>query len=101
MREDLVPVSPYQPANNMVTLGAGQRTDILVKANGSSTTSVYMRADISPICTNNDTTHSQINALAAIYYEKASRLNPPTSKKGYYDDTGCHNVSLTIARDSR
>lgn len=100
MREDLVPVIPYQPKDNMVTLGAGQRTDILVKANGSSTDAVFMRADISGICTNNDTTHSQTNASAAIYYENANRSKTPTTKKGDYYDFDCHNVSLIFAKDA-
>ena len=84
----------------MVTLGAGQRTDILVKANGSSTDAVFMRADISAICTNDDLSHSQINAFAAIYYEDADRSKTPTTEKGYYDDSNCHNVSLIIAKDA-
>ena len=100
MREDLVPVAPYQPNNNMVTLGAGQRTDILVTANGSSTDAVFMRADISNFCTNNDLTHSQINAVAAIYYEDADTSKTPTTEKGYYNDSGCHNVSLIFAKDA-
>ena len=100
MREDLVPVESYQPNNNMVTLGAGQRTDILVKANGSSTDAVFMRADISAFCTNDNLTHSQINAFAAIYYENADRSKTPTTKKGYYDDSGCHNVSHIFATDA-
>ena len=84
----------------MVTLGAGQRTDILVSANGSSTDAVFMRADISAKCTNDNLTYSQTNAFAAIYYENANRNKTPTTTKGYYDDSGCHNVSLLFAQDA-
>ena len=100
MLEDLVPVTPYQPDYNMVTLGAGQRADILVTANGSSTDAVFMRADISAFCTNDNLTYSQINAIAAIYYENADRNKTPTTTKGYYDDLRCHNVSLIVAKDA-
>ena len=43
----------------MVTLGVGQRTDILVTANGSSTDAVFMRSDISAFCVNDNLAHSQ------------------------------------------
>ena len=82
----------------MVTLGAGQRTDILVTANGSSTDAVFMRSDISAFCVNNNPAHSQSHALAAIYYENADTSKTPTSEAGYYDDNGCHNVSLFLAK---
>ncbi|KAM0805794.1 Cupredoxin [Usnea florida] len=93
---DLVPVVPYQPPYNMVTLGAGQRTDILVTANGSSTDAVYMRSDISATCVNDDLTHSQTQALAAIYYEKADVNKTPISTGKYYNDSGCHNDDLSM-----
>ena len=81
----------------MVTLGVGQRTDILVTANGSSTDAVYMRSDISANCVNNNLTHSQTQALAVIYYENASNKTLPTSTGKFYDDSGCYNVSRTLA----
>lgn len=98
MRKDLVPVVPYQPLYNMVTLGAGQRTDILVTANGSSTDAVFMRSDISAFCVNDNLAHSQTHALAAIYYEEADRSKTPTSSAGSYVDDGCHNVSQILAK---
>ena len=82
----------------MVTLGAGQRTDILVTANGSSTDAVFMRSNISTICVNNDTSHSQNQALAAIYYEEADRSKTPTSTAGSYSDSRCYNVSQILAK---
>lgn len=85
----------------MVTLGAGQRTDILVTANGSSTDAVFMRSDISAFCVNDNLAHSQTHALAAIYYEKADRSKAPKSTAGFYVDNGCHNVSQILAKYSR
>ena len=83
----------------MVTLGAGQRTDILVTANGSSTDAVFMRSDISAFCVNNNLTYSQTHALAAIYYEKADMTKTPTSTAGFYvDDNRCFNVSQILAK---
>ncbi len=84
----------------MVTLGAGQRTDILVTANGSSTDAVFMRSDISAFCVNDNLTHSQTHALAAVYYEKADRSKTPTSTAGFYVDDGCHNVSQILGKFS-
>lgn len=85
---DFVPVKPYK--TNVVTLGAGQRTDILVKASGLPTDSVFMRSNISAKCTG----ASQPLALAAIFYEKANRTAIPTSLQTDYDDSVCGNVSL-------
>ena len=73
----------------MVTLGAGQRTDILVNATGKPTDSVFMRSDISETCTGGD----QPYALAAIYYEEADPNATPKSQATSYDDSVCGNVS--------
>ena len=86
---DFVPVVPYQ--TNMVTLGIGQRTDVLVTANGESTDAVWMRADISTKCS----VANQPHALAAIYYENADTHAAPKSIATPYDDTVCGNVSST------
>lgn len=88
---DYVPVKPYK--TNVVTLGAGQRTDILVTANGLPTDAVFMRSNISAKCTN----ASQPLALAAIFYEHANRTAAPTSLATPYDDSVCGNVSPLIA----
>ena len=89
-KTDFVPVKPY--TTKVVTLGVGQRTDVLVKANGKPTDAVYMRSDISHKCTG----ASQEHALAAIFYEKANRKVAPTTNATLYDDSICGNVSLLM-----
>lgn len=88
---DFVPVEPY--TTKVVTLGVGQRTDILVKANGKPTDAVFMRSDISGPCTN-ATSEAGRHALAAIFYEKANRKVAPTTSATIYDDTLCGNDPL-------
>lgn len=84
---DFVPVKPYQ--TNMVTLGIGQRTDVLVKATGKSTDAVWMRSDISTTCS----LPSQPHALASIYYSGANTNVKPNSTATVYSDAVCANVS--------
>ena len=68
---DFVPIVPY--TTNVVTLGIGQRTDVLVKAIGKPTDAVWMRSNITCSLAN------QPNALAAIYYENANTNAVPKS----------------------
>lgn len=89
---DFVPVVPYE--TNMVTLGIGQRTDVLVKANGESTDAVWMRSDISTKCS----VANQPHALAAIYYEKADTHAAPKSTATPYSDEVCGNVSVLLSK---
>ena len=87
MNADYVPVIPYN--TSVVTLGVGQRTDVVVYGSGLPTDSVFMRSNISAKCTNG----SQPLALAAIFYEDANRTAAPTSLATPYDDSICGNVS--------
>ena len=90
---DFVPIKPYQ--TTMVTLGAGQRTDILVKATGDPTDAVWMRSDIS-----NCSSSKQPHAFAAIYYERANTTQEPTTTATTYNDTHCGNVSIARAPEN-
>lgn len=71
---DFVPLIPYEV--NVVTLGVGQRTDIVVKATGGPTDAVWMRSTLGPSaltgpgCTLNDGVSPE--AVAAIYYQDAN-----------------------------
>ncbi|KAL8814432.1 MAG: hypothetical protein Q9223_006342 [Gallowayella weberi] len=85
--QDFVPVQPYD--TNVVTLGIGQRTDVLVKANMPPDSAVFMRSNIT--CS----TATQPNALAAIYYEKANSSKTPQSTAQTYDNSKCGNDDLT------
>ena len=92
---DFVPVEPY--STTVVTLGVGQRTDILVEAIGEPTDAVWMRSDVSGQCSSS---HNP-TALAAIYYESANTTQEPTTTATIYDDTKCGNVSITRALENK
>jgi hypothetical protein len=82
---DFVPVVPYN--TTVLTLGNGQRTDIIVTANYSSTSTFWMRSNIT--CS----TSLNPNALAVIMYDKASTSAVPTSTPQRYT-AGCANDPL-------
>lgn len=77
---DYVPIVPY--TTSAITLGIGQRTDVLVTASGNSSSSYWMRSQIldaatcgglAPPGTNN------VPVYAAVYYEDADTTADPTS----------------------
>ena len=71
----------------------GQRTDVVVQADGVETGSYWMRSNISAICN----LPLQPQALAEIYYEKADTSNHPTSNPWPYTDNGkCNNDDLSL-----
>ncbi|KAF2158093.1 multicopper oxidase [Myriangium duriaei CBS 260.36] len=92
---DFVQIQPY--TTNVVTLGVGQRTDVIVQAIGKPTDSYWMRANISLPCSLNDGISP--GAVAAIYYEKANTSTVPTSKStldpAKYAYCGNDDLSLT------
>lgn len=83
---DFVPVQPY--TTNVVTLGVGQRTDVIVTATGASDSAIWMRSDISGNCSRS----AHPFALAAIYYEDANTDSVPHTTATPYDDSKCKNV---------
>ncbi|MCJ1387718.1 hypothetical protein MMC18_000561 [Xylographa bjoerkii] len=89
MANDFVPVEPYE--TNVVTLGVGQRTDVIVKATGRPTDAVWMRSDLSAKCAMAKNPH----ALAAIYYPSANTSSTPASTATPYDDVVCGNDNLS------
>lgn len=89
MANDFVPIVPYD--TNSVTLGVGQRTDVLVKATGLPTDAVWMRSNVSGSCSS--TTQSQ--ALAAIYYPQANATMRPNSPAWPVADSSCGNDPLS------
>ena len=84
---DFVPIRPY--TTSVVTLGVGQRSDILVVANGRSTDAVWMRSDLDQECF--PAVASQPHALAAIYYPDASPRLPDTTATPWTSNN-CSNV---------
>ena len=86
---DFVPVRPYK--TSVVTLGIGQRSDVLVTASGKSTDAVWMRSDLDQDCAL--VTANQPHALAAIYYPGASS-GLPESTATPYTVQNCSNVRV-------
>ncbi|KAI9819641.1 MAG: hypothetical protein M1827_007091 [Pycnora praestabilis] len=94
---DFVPVTPYQ--TNIVSLAVGQRTDVLIKADLPSNSSVFIRSDISATCSIHG---ANPHALGLIYYSQANTTALPTSSATPYNDTLCKNdpLSTTIPLDA-
>ncbi|RGP74913.1 laccase precursor [Fusarium sporotrichioides] len=89
---DFIPVEPYN--TKVVTLGIGQRTDVLVKGNGKLE-SYWMRSNISTNCS----LALAPNALAAIYYDNANQKKEPKSKPWNIPDPAtCANDDLSMTR---
>ena len=87
---DFVPVKPYKV--DVVTLGVGQRTDIIVEGTGRPIDAFWMRSDISQQCSHTNQSH----ALAAIYYEDADTNATPISVATPWNDTNCSNDPLEL-----
>ena len=88
MANDFVPIKPYE--TNVVTLGVGQRTDVIVEAKLPAGSAVFMRSNISGICS----TANNPLALAVIYYDGADTTSVPTSVATPFDDSHCGNDPL-------
>ncbi|KAK3944040.1 Cupredoxin [Diplogelasinospora grovesii] len=88
---DFTPVKPYD--TKVVTLGVGQRTDVLVKADGGNPQSAFwMRSNISAC-----SLAHQPFAVAAIYYDQADTAKAPTSKPwDVPEPLTCSNDDLAI-----
>ncbi|RMZ81281.1 hypothetical protein DV737_g2539, partial [Chaetothyriales sp. CBS 132003] len=85
---DFVPIVPY--TTQVVTLGVGQRAEVIVHANGSSTSSYWMRSNISETCS----LTNQPYGLAIINYQSANTSAEPDSTIWPIDDTACGNDAL-------
>jgi FtsP/CotA-like multicopper oxidase with cupredoxin domain len=86
---DFVPVVPKEA--NVVTLGVGQRTDILVTANNHTESAYWMRTSApgGEACGGSSVSES----LAAIYYDDADTTILPTTASAY-NETECVNDPL-------
>lgn len=85
---DMVPVVPYE--TNIVKLGIGQRTDVLVTAN-STLGAVWMRSNITA-CSLAD----QPNGLAVIYYDDTDTTIEPASPAWPPSLDVCSNDDLSL-----
>ncbi|KAF2860628.1 multicopper oxidase [Piedraia hortae CBS 480.64] len=95
---DYVPVVPY--STQVVTLGVGQRADVLVQGLDDPRASVWMRTSApgGEACGGSNNPH----IAAAVYYEKArANANPTSTPDTYYDTTfQCRNDRLDLTRPS-
>lgn len=85
---DYVPIKPYKTKS--VTLGVGQRSDVLVKATGKAGDLAWMRADLDNECFL--LTVAQPTGLAVVSYPNAPKRKAPTSKTSGWQSNGCLNV---------
>ncbi len=89
MANDFVPIVPYE--TEIVTLGVGQRSDVIVEASGRADEAVWMRSTISN-CSNT----LQPNAQAIIYYPQVDRDRKPTTTAWVDDTAECANVRFIL-----
>jgi len=93
--QDFVSVTPF--VTDVLTLGVGQRTDIIISADLPSDTAVWMRSTISDGggCTGS----ANPDVMAAIFYDGADTTVAPTSEPNEsYNETwieSCYNDLLT------
>lgn len=91
---DFVPVEPYE--TEVVTLGIGQRSDVIVEANDPQGLGAYwMRTNVSTNCS----LSAQPLGLATIYYEGADNHTMPQSTPWNAPDPAtCANDDLALTR---
>ncbi|KAI1506049.1 multicopper oxidase-domain-containing protein [Biscogniauxia marginata] len=88
---DFVEVQPYD--TQVVTLGIGQRVDVVVHAHDDPKSVVWLRANMSCAFA------KQPLALAAIYYEEADIQSMPTSAPWDVPDPGtCASDDLSLTK---
>ena len=88
---DFVPLKPY--STDAITLGVGQRTDVIVEATGKPSDSYWMRAMIDDTCLN--ATATFVTTKAAVFYEDADTNVAPTSKStSDWQYNNCQNDAL-------
>ncbi|KAI1759502.1 multicopper oxidase-domain-containing protein [Hypoxylon sp. FL1150] len=76
-----------------VTLGVGQRSDVLVEASGKPTDIVWMRSELDVPCLN--VMAYQPNATATIYYPEADKKALPTTQGVGWVPNNCANDPLS------
>ncbi len=92
IEDDFVPVVAYN--TKVVTLGVGQRVDVLVKANAGPTKSAYwMRSNITSC-----SLAKQPLAVAVIYYDTDTGKTPTSQAWNVPDPGTCANDPLNITQ---
>nr|QZS37066.1 C004A protein [Hypoxylon sp. CO27-5] len=89
---DFVSIEPYD--TEVITLGVGQRVDVIVQANAETGSAFWLRANLSSC-----SSVKQPLALAAIYYQGADINSIPTSTPWNVPDPGtCANDDLELTK---
>lgn len=88
MAYDFVPIQPY--TTEIVTLGVGQRADVIVEANGGANDAVWMRSVIS-----NCSLANQPYGYAMVYYQNANTDFKPNSTAWTDTTDACANDDLS------
>ncbi|KAI1379954.1 putative multicopper oxidase [Hypoxylon crocopeplum] len=89
---DFVAIDPYD--TQVVTLGVGQRADVLVNAHAKPGSAFWLRSNLTTCSSANEP-----SALAAIYYEGADKNSVPTSTPWDIPDPGtCANDDLALTK---
>lgn len=83
IENDFVPVQPYQPQDGLITLGVGQRTDVVLDTSSAQPTdAIWMRSTVSSSCSRvngNNPGGNVTEALAVIYFQDADTNAVPTT----------------------
>lgn len=91
--KDFVPVVPY--TTDVITLGVGQRTDVILHANGAPRDAVYVRGQIDVPCTNGSAVNSEARAI--IQYQAASPNAMPRSSPIPWKPNGCQDDPIDLS----
>ena len=89
---DYVPIVPY--TTSVITLGVGQRSDVLVRASGDADDAIWMRSVLDKSCWPGSI--NQATALAAVYYSEADTTKRPVTNGTSFASGQCSNVCTLI-----
>lgn len=98
---DFVPVKPYE--TDHLTLGIGQRADVIVEATEEPTDAVWLRSTLGPMFSDGGCSlHDGVSpeAVAAIYYPEADESVVPNTNSTLSEDVikQCGNDDLAITQ---
>ncbi|KAI4158274.1 MAG: hypothetical protein LQ342_007609 [Letrouitia transgressa] len=85
---DFTPIVPYE--TDVVSLGVGQRSDVLVKAIGKPTDSFWMRATLAANCSRSTTLYGK----GVVLYESAPQDAKPNSTAYHLPEINCANDDI-------
>lgn len=99
IQNDFIPIQPYE--TNVITLGVGQRSDVIVEAIGEPNDSYWMRSNLGTFpggCSFTDGISPE--AVAAVYYEDADTNAQPTTNSSVTttQQNTCANDDLTLTK---